>query len=696
MKKFIVFLLGFFMFYGTNAKVSETAFNEWHSNKYSMFIHFGIYSELGAEWEGKPVTRGYSAQIQAFAGIFSDWYADIAKRFNPTQFDADKIVALAKKAGMRSIVMTTKHHDGFCMFHTATTEYNSFDATPCHRDFIKELSEACQRGGIRMGLYYSVIDWHYPHAYPISSHNCDFITPQHHEFSKAQITELLSNYGNVSELWFDMGSNTPAQSKELYDLVHQLQPNCMVSGRVGNDQYDFGVLADNKYPESALQCPWQSAASLFNETWSYRAWLKRGDPHAKAMEKLRSLINVVAYGGNYLLNIGPKGDGSVVPFEKDVLEEIGDWLQQHGDAIYGTEASPFREHFDWGMITRKANKLYLILSGESPKDGRIILNMPRYKLINASGKMTDCQQQADLINITLPDNAYTDKTIHVVTLEFDHNIEPQPQATIKESLLSASNATPNYSYSCFDYYSNYRSTVSYTWNIQRPLLKDMEWIYTDQDMGKNIDVTIDGKPYTIELANGKPEMMKVAPGTKWGKRYLCGPGSGQFDAPSTLITDLKTPPAKHAEWKKVEANQMEFPANILESYYLMQFIDSPCAQEILVEVGAGNGLDLFVNGKSQMKHLNPYRCNFRTEKVIVPLKKGRNQIVLRLYNRFEKQTGYLLRPAAEPVVYRMSYSLPETQEGDKHTITVRQHGLPSQHSDTELSNLKIQLLSREK
>ena len=313
MKKLLILLLMCMTLIPASGKESQ---ERWHHNKYSMFIHFGLYSELGGVWEGKPVTRGYSEQIQSFAGIFSDWYGDTALRFNPTLFHADSIVALAKKAGMRSIIFTTKHHDGFCMFKTATTDYNSYDATPGKRDFVKELAEACKRGGINFGMYFSLIDWHFPQAYPISSHNCDFITPQHHEFTKQQVTELLTNYGPISELWFDMGSNTPQQSQELYELVHKLQPDCMVSGRLGNDRYDFAVMADNAYPEGALQTAWQSAASMFNETWSYRSWQERGDVHTKAMEKLRSLINVVSHGGNFLLNIGPKGDGSVVPFEK--------------------------------------------------------------------------------------------------------------------------------------------------------------------------------------------------------------------------------------------------------------------------------------------------------------------------------------------------------------------------------------------
>ena len=147
MKKLFLILLTCVTVLQAKAQISQAAYERWHQSKYSMFIHFGLYSELGGVWEGKPVTRGYSEQIQSFAGIFSDWYGDTALRFNPTQFNADEIVALAKEAGMKSIVITTKHHDGFCMFKTATTDYNSYDATPSKRDFVKELAVACRKAG---------------------------------------------------------------------------------------------------------------------------------------------------------------------------------------------------------------------------------------------------------------------------------------------------------------------------------------------------------------------------------------------------------------------------------------------------------------------------------------------------------------------------------------------------------------------
>ncbi len=680
MKKVLTLMLAALLCIGASAQIAQDAFNKWHQNKYSMFIHFGLYSEYGGVYEGKPVTFGYSEQIQSFAGIFSDWYGDTALKFNPEKFNADEIVALAKEAGMRSIVITTKHHDGFCMFKTATTDYNSVDATPTKRDYVKEISDACRRGGINFAIYFSLIDWHFPHAYPISSHNCDFITPQHHEFTKAQVTELLTNYGPVSELWFDMGSNRPEQSKELYELVHKLQPNCMVSGRLGNGWYDFAVMADNTYPEGALQAPWQSAASMFDETWSYRSWQERGDKHVKAMEKLRSLINVVSHGGNFLLNIGPRGDGSVVEFESEVLKEIGAWLKENGEAIYGTEASPFREDFAWGKSTRKGNKLYLILSGEYPANGMIELSLPGYKLQDSKGNLTSASMKGNKLNVNLPQNAYNDETIQIIELTFDREVLPQTSAN--------STRTANYSYDCFDYYSNYRSTVSYEWALTKKNATKLALTYTPQELGKEIELTTSGndKAQLVKLEGGKAITLKIDPKTKWGKRYICGPEFNLFDRASTIEASVdKVPLRKGGEWKEVTEEKITLPVNLIEDYYMMQTVESPKAQDILLDVAAGNAIEVYVNGVSVMKHNNPYRCKYREEKVLVHLEKGTNQIILRAYNRFEKETTILLRPSTEQVIYKQDVPLNAPTE----RVKVRQTGLATLHTDTELHNLRV-------
>ena len=318
LKVVFLFLLGVQVAYGQVKPDSA-----WMNQKFSMFIHWGLYSHLGGVWNGKPVLSGYSEQIQSHGGIFSDWYAAVARDFNPVDWDADAVVKLAKDAGMKSVVFTSKHHDGFCMYHSRLTDYNIVDATPYKRDVMKELAEACRRQDMRFGVYFSLIDWHFPQAYPISSHNADPLTPEHYEYNLRQVEEIMTGYGPVSEIWFDMGSLTPEQSRGLYALVSRLQPQCMISGRLGNDCSDFSVMADNEYPDYKMGVPWQTAASFFDETWGYRSWQERGEVADKRDEKIRSLIKVVSRGGNYLLNIGPKGDGSVVPFEEQVLLGMG-------------------------------------------------------------------------------------------------------------------------------------------------------------------------------------------------------------------------------------------------------------------------------------------------------------------------------------------------------------------------------------
>lgn len=655
----------------------------WLDDKYSMFIHFGLYSHLGGVWEDEPVRQGYSEQIQSFAGIFSDWYAAEARVFDPVGFDADEIARLAKDGGMRSIVFTSKHHDGFCMFDTGTTSYSSVAMMPSHRDFVREMSQACERHGLRFGLYYSLIDWHFPYAYPISSHNADFVTPEHHEFSKEQVRELLSNYGPVSELWFDMGSLLPEQSRDLYALVKELQPDCMVSGRLGNDVYDFAVMADNKLPETALQAPWQSAASMFPETWSYRSWQERGRVTDKYAEKLRSLINVVATGGNYLLNIGPASDGSVVPFEADVIRRIGGWLAENGEAIYGTSPSPFRgfRKFEWGQVTVKDNVLYLLLTGEYPQiDITLVEETAPLRVEGAEWEM-----QGGLCVIRTVPEMYGTPDVKVIKVIYDRPVSElfRYYYINDDAELSWRNSLPDYSYSCFDYYSNYRSTVGYGWNVmlKRPV-SAVELTYTSEDIGRKVRLSVDDMSFEVMLdEEGEMSLSPVAvlDSLKYGRMR-----GGVFD---NAVSSERV-----GEWTEVPSGSVEVASSAFSNYLMSAQVDMKKASRILLDVRAGNGVELLVDGKTMMKHLNPYRTTDRTETVLLDLSKGRHELILRSYNRFEDTVCAGISLASDQKLYRKRIDLPEKLKDDQVDVALTAADIASPHSDCGLHNLIIRLV----
>jgi len=414
---------------------SAEAIQEWKDHKFGIFIHFGLYSMLGGVWQGKQITNGYSEQIMSHAPITREDYAALAKDFNPTQFDAEAIVKLAQDAGMKFIVITSKHHDGFNMFHTKLTDYNIVDATPYGKDVVKELAEACARHGIKFGVYYSSIDWHFPGAtfYETGNDRNDNVIPKAHEdFSVGQLKELTTNYGPLSEIWFDMGKPTPAQSKRFADTVHANQPNCMVSGRVFNYQGDFTVMGDNQIPDFVMDEPWQSPASIYPDTWGYRSWAKRDDLDGKINEHILRLVEVVSRGGNYILNIGPKGDGSVVPFEASLLEGVGKWIKVNGEAIYGTQPQPFRR-LSFGYATAKQNRLYLFVR-DWPQDGRLVL--PGF-----NSKVTRAYFLADPEHRSLKfENVGTDEVVYgssnvrtppvtVVVLEYSGKLNVIPSTT---------------------------------------------------------------------------------------------------------------------------------------------------------------------------------------------------------------------------------------------------------------------------
>jgi alpha-L-fucosidase len=288
-------------------------------------------------------------------------YEQLAAQFNPVKFNADEWVAVAKSAGAKYIVITSKHHDGFAMYGSKVSKYNIVDATPFHRDPMKELAGACQRGGIRLCFYYSQTqDWHEPDG---NGNTWDWPDESKKDFTryldekvKPQVTELLTNYGPIGLIWFDTPRIiTKEQSQELYDLVHKLQPDCLVSGRIGHGLGDYDSAGDNQITVGKVHRDWETPVTM-NDTWGF----KRDDNNWKPVPVLiRQLVQIASRGGNYLLNVGPTSEGLIPQPSIERMAAIGTWLRANSEAVNGTGPSPFSYNQDWGMITTKPGKIYL-------------------------------------------------------------------------------------------------------------------------------------------------------------------------------------------------------------------------------------------------------------------------------------------------------------------------------------------------
>jgi alpha-L-fucosidase len=319
---------------------------EWFRDaKYGLFIHWGIYAVPAGEWKGKRIP-GLGEWIMNRGRIPVREYEQLARQFNPVRFNADEWVRLAKDAGMKYIVITSKHHDGFALYDSKVSTYDVVDATPFKRDILKELAAACAKGGIRLGFYYSQAqDWHDPNG---AGNDWDFGPDEKKDFDKylrakaePQIKELLTGYGPVALIWFDTPRMmTKDRGQRFTDIVRQLQPNTLIDGRLGIEG-DYVSTGDNVIPPQAMTTAWEVPATI-NHTWGYKTYDKDWKSPGLILFKL---IDIVSKGGNYLLNVGPMADGVIPQPSQDVLRHAGDWLKVNGEAVYGAGPSPFGPEF---------------------------------------------------------------------------------------------------------------------------------------------------------------------------------------------------------------------------------------------------------------------------------------------------------------------------------------------------------------
>ena len=325
---------------------------DWFRGKNGMMVHWGLYSLLGGEYRGRK-SSSYAEWIQSYCRIPNAEYARLVEAFDPLYFNADEWVALARDCGMEYMVVTSKHHDGFALFHSKASRFNVFDATPLRRDVIGELANACARQGLKFGLYYSQdLDWHEPNGGGYLSdprgcsgiswdNNWDFPDPASKDYGICfqekilpQVEEILCSYGELCLIWFDVPMTlNESQSRAIYDLVKQYQPECLINSRLGNGAYDYVSLGDNEIPDSVPQgaqvsdmndicgfkpSPWNlyETAATLNDSWGYCAW-DRNWKSADRVARIRAHLN--GLGINYLLNVGPDGLGRIPVEAQEIL-----------------------------------------------------------------------------------------------------------------------------------------------------------------------------------------------------------------------------------------------------------------------------------------------------------------------------------------------------------------------------------------
>jgi alpha-L-fucosidase len=342
----------------------------WREARFGMFIHWGLYAIPAGVWNGQAVRHDtyanpYAEHLMWLARVPQADYAKLAGRFSPDAWDARAVAAAAKRAGMKYVVLTAKHHDGFAMYKSAVSRYNIVDATPWKRDAVAELAAATREAGLTFGFYYSLgRDWEQPGAYNTSKRNdWDFpdATPEGYaayleQKVMPQLKELLTGYGEIGVVWFDTPEQTTRkQSIALEQLVRRLQPRAVVNTRIGNGVGDVEEMGDNQIPARATGRDFEVPATMA-ESWGYSTL--DSAPYWKSSTRLiRHLVDIASKGGNFLLNIGPDGRGAIPQPAKDRLDAIGAWMAAYGESIYGTSASS-KAQPDWGRFTQRGDVLY--------------------------------------------------------------------------------------------------------------------------------------------------------------------------------------------------------------------------------------------------------------------------------------------------------------------------------------------------
>jgi alpha-L-fucosidase len=406
----------------------------WRDARFGMFIHWGPVSLTGKEigW-----ARGREIPV--------DEYDSLYKRFNPTRFSPDEWVSIAKAAGMKYMVLTTKHHDGFVLWDTKQTPYNIM-SSPFRRDVVKELAAAARQQGLGFGAYYSTCDWHHP-DFPLTSPGGKVRRPtsnldRYTEYLKAQVRELLTNYGPLFTLWFDVPQEfDEARGQGVINMARTIQPDIVINNRSGAPG-DYRT-PEQFVPTTGHEGDWETCMTLNNQ-WAYsdtdQDWKSSAD-------LIRKLADIASKGGNFLLNVGPDSQGVIPVASVDRLREVGKWMSVNGDAIYGTTRSPFAR-LSYGVATRKGNSLYVhVFDWPAGQELRVPLRSPvkSASLLGRPGSVLKVRAETDRVVVDVPKSA-PDAAATVVALELGAEpvVLPLPTANagVKTSASSAAADAP--------------------------------------------------------------------------------------------------------------------------------------------------------------------------------------------------------------------------------------------------------------
>jgi alpha-L-fucosidase len=401
--------------------------------RFGMFIHWGLYAIPAGTWNGQKI-KGTGEWIMLNAKISPEDYETLAPQFNPVAFNAEHWMALAADAGMKYVVTTTKHHDGFCLFDSAFTNYDIMDATPFRRDIMKEIADAARKNNLRLGWYHSILDWHHPDAKGERF-------PAYEKVLHNQVEEILTKYGNVDVVWFDgewLEEWTPERGQKLYDHCRGLAPQALINNRVGKGRDgmaglttaghklgDFGTPEQEVPAGTVLDEAWESCMTM-NETWGFRS----DDPNFKSSAQLiRTLIETVSKGGNFLLNVGPTAEGRIPPESIERLRDIGTWMKVNGESIYGKTASPLRKS-PFGRCTFGDGALYVHLFDLPAAQGEREILLPGLRanfksaVFLANPKLTaKVQQEKDGVKLSFSQWP-VDKSAVVIKLALQDPSEP--------------------------------------------------------------------------------------------------------------------------------------------------------------------------------------------------------------------------------------------------------------------------------